>query len=104
MATIKGAITKRRKSKNTRWIDIFDIWYESDFIAAAIHCSDRQQASYVRRSASSWAFRNGYLFWSKIDAENIVYLMKPEAIKNVAMEVRPGKEGIAFFYDTSEAV
>jgi len=44
------------------------------------------------------------LFWSKIDAENIVYLLKPEAIKNVAMEVRPGKEGIAFFYDTSEAV
>lgn len=99
---IKGSIMLKNR-RYTRWQNVFRVWYNSDFAAVAIHCDDSKQAKYVRKSAADWRGYYGYLFWTHIE-HDIVYLVKVDAIKNIAMEVKTSKEGAIYFYDTSETV
>ena len=97
---IKGSIVLK-PARCKKWVTIFRTWINSGHIAIVIHCKDRTQAKRVLASASTFKRNEGAEFWSHLEG-NDIYLLRPDAIKNMAMEVEQRSDGMIYFFDSTK--
>lgn len=86
-----------------RWVNVFKAWINSGHIAVVIHCESHQQCRNVQKSAVSFKARYKEKFWTHQDGSDL-YLIREDAIKHTAMEVKQNKDGVIYFYDSTNVV
>ena len=99
---IKGSVVLKPSSYG-RWVRIFKEWISSGYAAIVIHCLNRDQLRAVQKSAANFRTRTGSTFWTHADGTDL-YLIRPDPIKEIAMEVEDRKDGTVYFYDSAKTV
>lgn len=102
MADMKGSVVLKPASR-WRWVNVFRAWLESGHVAVVIHCDSPQQVRNVQKSATNFRSKNQESFWTHTEGTDL-YLIRPEAIKRTAMEVRQEKNGVIYFYDSKNTI
>lgn len=99
---IKGSAVIKPASYG-RWVRVFKAWIASGHVSCVIHCDSYEQTRYVQKSAAGFKRRNNEVFWTHTDG-NDLYLIRPDPIKQIAMEVEQRKDGVIYFYDSAKAI
>ena len=98
---IKGSVVLKPTSYG-RWVRIFREWIASGYASMVIHCKDWNEVRSVQKSATGFKYRNDVQFWTHTDGTDL-YLINPNAVKTIAMEVEEREDGVVYFYDSAKA-
>ena len=99
---IKGSVMLRQRPQR-KWTDIFRTWISSGHIAIVIHCADHKELRAVQKSVSTFKGKNKLIFWTH-SVGNDLYLVRPDPIKKIAMEVKRSPNGTIYFYDSEHPI
>lgn len=100
--SVKGSCILKQPS-SSRWVNLFNAWLKSGHVAVVIHCEDNQMIRNVQRSATNYKNRYGEKFWTHTDG-NDLYLIRSDAMKRSAVEVKYEKNGVIYFYDSKKSI